>query len=265
VDNFCWPNIQYDPENNPDGKLKAAQLVRANWALRDYCLGFGIPLLSGKDSMYVDGNLEGSFGERHKVSGLETLQFTGTSVIEDMRRCVTMDAKMVGDYLYVLGLTRNELGGSEFYDLFGYTGLNVPQVRLEEVIPLYRALEEIIRSELVASVHGIYRGGLAVHLALVAMGGGFGLEVELARVPVEGAKSEEVILYSESAGRFIITVAPEDSIAFEQRLQGLPFACLGRVTDKEKLTVKGLEGKILFNVGLLQLKAAWKKPFGNLI
>jgi phosphoribosylformylglycinamidine synthase len=84
VDNFCWPNIQYDPESNPDGKLKAAQLVRANWALRDYCLGFGIPLLSGKDSMYVDGNLEGDFGERHKVSGLETLQFTGTSVIEDV-------------------------------------------------------------------------------------------------------------------------------------------------------------------------------------
>ena len=54
VDNFCWPNIQYHPESNPDGKLKAAQLVRANWALKDYCLGFGIPLLSGKDSMYVD-------------------------------------------------------------------------------------------------------------------------------------------------------------------------------------------------------------------
>jgi phosphoribosylformylglycinamidine synthase len=33
VDNFCWPNIQYHPESNPDGKLKAAQLVRANWAL----------------------------------------------------------------------------------------------------------------------------------------------------------------------------------------------------------------------------------------
>ena len=105
-------NFQYHPESNPDGKLKAAQLVRANWALRDYCLGFGIPLLSGKDSMYVDGNLEGYFGERHKVSGLETLQFTSTSVIEDVQRCVTMDAKMEGDLLYALGFTRNELAGS---------------------------------------------------------------------------------------------------------------------------------------------------------
>lgn len=264
VDNFCWPNIQYHPETNPDGKLKAAQLVRANWALRDYCLGFSIPLLSGKDSMYVDGNLEGDFGERHKVSGLETLQFTGTSVVEDVRRCVTMDVKAAGDFLYVIGLTRDELGGSEYYDLFGYTGLNVPQVRLEEVLPVYRALEEVISGELLASVHGIYRGGLGVHLALVAMAGGLGLEVELAKVPVEGIKHADSLLYSESAGRFIVTVAPEDTSEFEERFKGLPLGCIGRVTDKGKLTVRDLGGSVFFNVGLRQLKSAWKKPFGKL-
>ncbi|MCG6983369.1 MAG: phosphoribosylformylglycinamidine synthase, partial [Deltaproteobacteria bacterium] len=264
VDNFCWPNIQYDPESNPDGKLKAAQLVRANWALRDYCLGFGIPLLSGKDSMYVDGNLEGYFGERHKVSGLETLQFTGTSVIEDVQRCVTMDAKMEGDFLYALGLTRNELAGSEYYDVFGYTGLEVPQVRLEEVLPLYRALEESIRTDLVASVRGIYRGGLGVHLALVAMAGGLGLDVELAKVPAEEVRRDDTLLYSESAGRFIVTVTPKDRVHFEEKFKGLPCACFGRVTRGKKLRVRGLAGEVLFNIGLQQLKKAWKKAFANL-
>ena len=264
VDNFCWPNIQYHPESNPDGKLKAAQLVRANWALKDCCLDFGIPLLSGKDSMYVDGNLEGDFGERHKVSGLETLQFTGTSVIEDIQQCLTMDVKMAGDYLYVLGLTRNELGGSEYYDLFGYTGLNVPQVRVKEVLPLYKALEGAIRTELVASAHGIYRGGLGIHLAMVSMGGVLGLEVELAKVPAEGVERDDILLYSESAGRFIVTVAPEDRAEFEKRFKGLPYGCIGRVTEKQRLTARGLSGKVLFNVGVQQLKSAWKKPFGNL-
>lgn len=264
VDNFCWPNIQYHPESNPDGKLKAAQLVRANWALKDYCLGFGIPLLSGKDSMYVDGNLEGEFGERHKVSGLETLQFTGTSVIEDVQRCVTMDAKMAGDLIYVLGLTRNELAGSEYYDYFDYTGLNVPRVRLKEVIPLYKALEGAIRAELVASAHGIYRGGLGVHLALVAVAGELGLDVELAQVPSEEVKRDDLLLYSESAGRFIVTVAPEHKTDFEELFKDLACDCVGRVTAKQKLTVRGLGGKVLFRVGLQQLKSAWKKPFGNL-
>jgi phosphoribosylformylglycinamidine synthase len=264
VDNFCWPNIQYDPESNPDGKLKAAQLVRANWALRDYCLGFGIPLLSGKDSMYVDGNLEGDFGERHKVSGLETLQFTGTSVIEDVQRCLTMEPKVPGDYLYILGVTRNELAGSEYYDLYGYTGLNVPQVKLEEVLPLYQALEQSTRGEILASVHGIYRGGLGVHLALMAMAGGLGLEVELAEVPAEGVKRDDILLYSESVGRFIVTVAPEDRAEFEEKFKGLPCGCVGMVTENKKLTIRGLEGKVLLNVGLRQLKSAWKKPFGKL-
>ncbi|MGD8435428.1 MAG: AIR synthase-related protein, partial [Syntrophobacterales bacterium] len=264
VDNFCWPNIQYDPESNPDGKLKAAQLVRANWALRDYCLGFGIPLLSGKDSMYVDGNLEGDFGERHKVSGLETLQFTGTSVIEDVQRCLTMEPKVPGDYLYILGVTRNELAGSEYYDLYGYTGLNVPQVKLEEVLPLYQALEQSTRGEILASAHGIYRGGLGVHLALVAMAGGLGLKVELAEVPAEGVKRDDILMYSESAGRFIVTVAPEDRAEFEEKFKGLPCGCVGMVTENKKLTIRGLEGKVLLNVGLRQLKTAWKKPFSNL-
>jgi phosphoribosylformylglycinamidine synthase len=214
--------------------------------------------------MYVDGNLEGEFGERHKVSGLETLQFSGTSVIENVLRCVTMEAKVAGDFLYVLGLTRDEMAGSEYYDLLGYTGLNVPQVRLEEVLPLYQALEGAIRAELVASAHGIYRGGLGTHLALVAMAGGLGLEVELNEVPAVGVKREDILLYSESAGRFIVSVAPEDRVAFEDVFTDMPCTCIGRVVEKERLTVRGLSGQTLFSAGLRPLKSAWKKRFGDL-
>jgi len=265
VDNFCWPSIQYHRENNPDGKHKAAQLVRANWALEEYCRGFGIPLLSGKDSMYVDGNLEGEFGERHKVSAPETMQFTGTSVIGDIRRCVTMDAKIAGDLLYVLGLTRNELGGSEYYDALGYTGLNVPRVDMAEVIPLYQGLSAAVAAEKVASVHGVYRGGLGVHLALVAMAGGLGLEVDLGRMPAEGVERDDTLLYSESAGRFIVTIAPEDREAFNEYVKGLPCACVGRVVKAERLTIRGRGGESLLSVGLRRLRSAWKRPFGDLI
>ncbi|MBW2092131.1 MAG: phosphoribosylformylglycinamidine synthase subunit PurS, partial [Deltaproteobacteria bacterium] len=142
VDNFCWPNIQFDPHSNPDGKFKAAQLVRANWALSKACLAYAIPLLSGKDSMYVDGNLAGPYGERHKVSGLPTLQFTATSVIQDVMRCQTMDFKAPGDLIYVLGVTRDELGGSEYYDLFGYLGLNVPRTDFDANLSLYKAFSK---------------------------------------------------------------------------------------------------------------------------
>ncbi|PQP32976.1 phosphoribosylformylglycinamidine synthase, partial [Desulfobacteraceae bacterium SEEP-SAG10] len=156
VDNFCWPSIQFHPQDNPDGKFKAAQLVRSCQALRDICLSYEIPLLSGKDSMYVDGHLTGPYGETHKVSALETLQFSVTSVIDDIAKCVTMDSKMAGDLVYVLGITRNELGGSEYYEHLGYVGRNVPHVFPEKFADLYRALGHAVYKEQMASVHGIY-------------------------------------------------------------------------------------------------------------
>ncbi len=265
VDNFCWPDIQYDASKNPDGKFKAAQLVRSCRALRDMCLAYEIPLLSGKDSMYVDGNLAGPYGETHKVSALETLQFSTISVIEDLTRCVTMDAKLAGDLVYVLGNTRNELGASEYYEHLGYIGCNVPEVRSAEFLPVYRGLQRAIENRLVSSAHGIYRGGLAVHLAKVAMGGNLGLSIQLARLPMEHAGRNDILLFSESAGRFIVTLDPAHREAFEDHFKGLVCACIGSVSVTARVAVHGIEGEVIIDIALEDLKTAWKKPFGDLI
>jgi len=265
VDNFCWPNIQFHPQNNPDGKLKAAKLVRSCRALRDICLAYEIPLLSGKDSMYVDGHLQGDYGETHKVSALETLQFSATSIVKNIEKCITMDSKMAGDLVYILGVTRNELGGSEYYEHFGYVGLNVPKVDPKTFATLYKALAHAIDKELVASAHGIYRGGLGIHLALVAMGGNLGMEIDLGAVPTEQADRDDVVLFSESAGRFIITIDPENQQAFEEVFKALDFACIGTVTQKNRFVIKGIDGQMLVDVPLQDLKTFWKKPFGELV
>jgi len=265
VDNFCWPNIQYDPLQNPDGKFKAAQLVRSCRALRDLCLAYEIPLLSGKDSMYVDGNLAGRFGETHKVSALETLQFSAISVIDDINRCVSMDAKIPGDLLYIVGVTRNELGGSEYYDHLGYIGCNVPQVRPDELLPSYRKMMQAISHDLVASAHGIYRGGLAVHLAMVAMGGNLGLQVDLTRVPADQVGRDDLLLFSESAGRFIVTVNPDHRKAFEDIFEGGSCALVGKVTEHPRLDVQGLDQNPILDVAVDDLKSAWKATFGDLV
>jgi phosphoribosylformylglycinamidine synthase len=164
VDNFCWPSVEYHPQHNPDGKFKAAQLVRACLALKDMCRSYGIPLLSGKDSMYVDSLLPGAYGEMHRVSGLPTLWFTAVSVLADLRRALSLEWKRPGDLIYLVGETLPELGGSEFYELMGYVGLSVPKVNPDAFLAYYRLLEQAGQMELLASAHGLYRGGLAVHL-----------------------------------------------------------------------------------------------------
>ncbi|MEW5725270.1 MAG: AIR synthase-related protein, partial [Thermodesulfobacteriota bacterium] len=264
VDNFCWPNIQYDPVSNPDGRYKAAQLVRANWALRDACLAYGIPLLSGKDSMYVDGHLRGSHGERHKVSGLPTLQFTAVSVIDDVTRCRNMDFKDSGDLVYVLGTTRNELGGSELYDLFGYTGLNVPRTDFAANVRLYRALDQAYRERLPVSAKAVGRGGLGAALVLCGLAGGRGVFVDLERLPVAGEVNPLQRLFSESTGRLVVSVRPQDRPRFEELFAGLPFAQVGKVRADGVLYLRYGE-KQLTRLDLEDLRAAFKKPFGHLI
>ena len=262
VDNFCWPSVEYHPEHNPDGKYKAAQLVRACWALRDLCREYQIPLLSGKDSMYVDGLLPGAFGEMHRVSGLPTLFFTAVSMLPDLRRALTLDWKNPGDRVYLLGETRAELGGSEFYEMLGYVGLNVPEVRVQEFLPYYRLLEQAIREELLASCHGLYRGGLGVHLALAGLASGLGLEMDLNRVaPASPAYSA---LYSESAGRFLISVAPEHQGRVEKLFAGQPLSFLGTIRKDNSFKIT-CGGRPLIKTSLDQLQAAWQRRFGNLV
>lgn len=269
VDNFCWPNIQFDPDSNPDGNYKAAQLVRANCALRDMCLKYGIPLLSGKDSMYVDGHLSGTFGERHKVSGLPTMQFTATGIVPDVRKAQTLELKRAGDLVYIAGITRNELGGSAYYDFFGYVGLNVPKTFPEQLLGLYAAVERAISLELVASCHGIYRGGIGVHAALAAFGGRLGMTMDLARVPVDknasgsGADEHPIgirndrILFSESSGRFLITVPREHQAEFEKLFSGLPCSRVGEVIADPQLVITGTSGSELLRENIFSLRESW--------
>jgi phosphoribosylformylglycinamidine synthase subunit PurSL len=262
VDNFCWPSVEYDPVKNPDGKFKAAQLVRACYALRDLCLAYRIPLLSGKDSMYVDGLLPGAYGEMHRVSGLPTLFFTAVSLLPDLNRALTLEWKTPGDLIYLVGDTRPELGGSEFYEMLGYVGQSVPEVRPQEFLAYYRLVEQAGGEELLASNHGLYRGGLGVHLALASLAAGLGAALDLSWIAP--ATPAHAALYSESAGRFLLSVDPAHRGRFEELFKGQPCYLIGEVLQEPALKVSRL-GRTLLDAPLETLRTAWQRRFGDLI
>ena len=165
----------------------------------------------------------------------------------------------------MLGETRNELGGSEYYQMMEQVGINVPKVYPEEFLPRYMALHQAINSELVSSCHAVARGGLAVHLALTAMGGGLGITLQLPLIPSAPGLSDTQKLYSESCGRFVITVAPEQKTKFEKCFSGMKPAKVGVVTESPDFIITGENSDTLLKENIHRLKDSWKKPFGDLI
>src|SRR5262249_36961361 len=118
LDNFCWGNV-----NDP---AVLGSLVRAADACRDVALAYGTPFISGKDSL---NNEYRSADRRISIPG--TLLISAMGFVHGVRRCVTMDLKEPGNDLYVVGVTRDGLGGSHYHQVTGQTGGSVPRVDLE--------------------------------------------------------------------------------------------------------------------------------------
>lgn len=253
LDNFCWPDPVYHPIQNPDGKHKLAQLVRACQGLYDATVAFGTPLISGKDSMKNDYH-----GPDGKISVPPTLLVSAVARHPDVRKSVTMDVKAPGDLVYLVGRTHRELGGSQYARQLGWSGGRVPQVNLPEAREQYRALHRAIMAELVASCHDCSEGGLAVALAEMAFAGGYGLAVRLAEVPDTGERRPDEVLFGESASRLVVTVAPGDRRVFEDVMAGHAMALIGEVCEQPTLRIDGVDGRPVVQLALETLKAAWQ-------
>ena len=253
LDNFCWCD-PVQSEKTPDGHYKLAQLVRANKGLYDVCTAYGVPCISGKDSMKNDATIGGV-----KISIPPTLLYSVISRIEDVRLAVTMDAKRPGDLVYVLGITYPEMGASEYFQMMGFTGNRVPRVRFQDARKRYDALASAIRKGLVASCHDCSDGGVAVALAETAFSGGLGMIVDIDALPSEGVARRDHLLFSESQSRFVVTVPQRHQAAFEQEMEGTGFNLVGRVTQTPEFQMES-KGEILLRESIEDLKEAWQRP-----
>lgn len=209
VDNFCWCD-PVQSEKTPDGKYKLAQLVRACKALADCCLAYGLPCISGKDSMKNDYT-----GGGVKISIPPTVLFSVIGVMDDTRLAVSSDFKNAGDVLYIIGQTKNELAGSEIASELSLNATQVPEVNPSEALVAYRALYQAMQQRLVSACHDLSDGGFAVALAEMCLGGRIGAKIDLDHIPQSGGLSPLEILYSESTSRLLVSVRPENCGAFE--------------------------------------------------
>ncbi len=260
LDNFCWCSSE-EPE-------RLGQLKRAAKACYDIAVAYKTPFISGKDSMFNDFKGYDEHDRPVTISIPPTLLISSLGIVDDVERCVTLDAKAVGDLVFIAGMTRSELGGSEYCAYMGermrgkpLRGTKVPRVHPEEYLKLYQVVSRAIQEGLVASCTSVGAGGLALAVSRTALAGDLGLEVALSRIPVDAEKPirPDKILYSESQGRLLITARPESAGRLTSMFAGLPFACVGTVLQEKILSITTSGGTRYLCVPLEVLRQAYKK------
>ncbi|MBN1560544.1 phosphoribosylformylglycinamidine synthase subunit PurL, partial [candidate division KSB1 bacterium] len=247
LDNFCWGNL--DKPDRFGGLLRAAQ------ACYDMAKVFETPFISGKDSL----NNEYQTEDGDSIAIPPTLLISAISVMHDARRAVSMDLKNAGNLLYIVGLTKNEMGGSHYYLVNGWRSSAVPQVDPDAAVKIFIALSAAIADGLVRACHDCSEGGIATALAEMAFAGGLGAEISVTAIPKsDDAEREDVLLFSESNSRFVVEIRPDDKLSFEQALAAVPVAQIGRVTSDDRFKIFGARD-LLIDASIAGLKESWQK------
>jgi phosphoribosylformylglycinamidine synthase len=248
LDNFCWGDTR-KPE-------MLGALVEAAQACYDIAKVYETPFVSGKDSLYNEFEYEG------KVIAIpHTLLISAMGIVEDVKRSVSMDFKQTGALIYIVGETKNELGGSAYLDTKKFIGNSVPKVEPAKAKLLMEKLALASEKGLVKACHDCSEGGIGVAVAEMAFAGGLGAEIKIKAIPVADKISrDDFILFSESNSRFIVEVTPENKDKFEKTLKGVSFANIGIVNDTNQLEISGLNGKKIVSEKIGDLKEAWQKP-----
>ena len=249
LDNFSWGNCRKAETFGP--------LVRAAQACYDGAIAFDSPFISGKDSL----NNEFSCEDGTQISIPSTLLISAISIVDDVNKCVTMDAKKAGNLLFIVGETKNELGGSHYYKIHSQLGANVPRVDLETAPKIAAKIADAVTQGLAVSCHDCSEGGLAVALAEMAFAGGVGIEADLRGLPKgKDCSRVDTQLFSESNSRYIVEVEPENYDAFAKLMLNLPFGQIGKVTTEKKLIIKAEGGEAVIALDVDLLKQAWQEP-----
>jgi phosphoribosylformylglycinamidine synthase subunit PurL len=226
---------------SPEDPAVMWQFAEATRGLADGCLALGTPVTGGNVSLY---NQTGDTAI-HPTPVVAVL-----GVIDDVTRRTPMAFKDQGHLLYLLGETRDELGGSAWSQVVhDHLGGLPPAVDLGREILLGEILIAASRDGMVDAAHDLSDGGLVQAVAESCLRGGLG-----ARLVVPDGLDAFTFLFSESAGRAVVAVPRSEELRFTDMCgaRGLPATRIG-VVDGDVIDVQGE-----FTLPLAELRAAYE-------
>jgi phosphoribosylformylglycinamidine synthase II len=240
---------------NPEKPDRMGEFYECCHGLGHMASSLGVPFVSGNVSFYNESVV---FNE----SIPPTPTILGIGLCDDIRDCVTVDVKDVGNPLYLIGETKAELGGSEYCTLRRVDGGIVPRSNPEVLRSSIDALREAMKTGSIASCHDVSEGGLAVAVCEMVIGGDIGASLDIARVNPE--IRHDFALFSESNSRWVVEVRQGEARRFEELMntRGVFVRNLGETVDGKRLDIHDTKNKELVNLPLEEVRKAWLGTLG---
>ena len=235
---------------NPERPDIMWQFVEAVEGIAEACRALDVPITGGNVSLYNE--TDGKAIDPTPVIGV-------VGLIEDAARVTTRAFTRSGDAVVLLGDDRGELGGSEFLKtVHGLVAGDAPVIDLAREAALQHVVVAAIRDGLVRSAHDCSDGGLGVTIAECCFDtGGIGCDVDL------GSGDPAVALFSESASRIAVSVAPADEASLLARAAaaGVPARRIGTTgSDRLRISVNGVPA---IDVSVAEAERIWSTAIEN--
>jgi phosphoribosylformylglycinamidine synthase subunit PurL len=228
----------YDPE-------VYYQFVNAIKGMGEACVKFDTPVTGGNVSFYNQG-------PDGPVYPTPTIGMVG--LLDSADHKMTMDFKQEGDFIYLVGRSRNDINSSEYLHKLNAVEFSpAPHFDLEEEFLLQKAVAELIKQKLLQSAHDVSEGGLFVTLIESSFNRDLGFEVYAAYDEIRA----DAYWFGEAQSRVVVSVKKEKAEELETLLKNLdiPAAKLGVVTTG-KVNINGQDWG---NVN------EWKEKYDNAI
>lgn len=239
-------HLQFGDPNHPGVFWTFSEAVRG---LADYSKAIGLPCIGGKVSFYNEDEVT-----KRAIKPSPVIAVLG--LVEKEEHIRTMNFKEEGDYVAVVGETKGEMGGSEYYEyIHGIEGGAVPKADPRKDKRAMEAVREAIQRGSVVAVHDVSKGGLAIALSEMCISGNVGASIDGSSIPSNGLSVDE-LLFSEDHGRFVVEVKAEgmEGLLGVMREADVPCSIVGRVGgDHLTIVYEGEKAK----VPISELKEAW--------
>jgi len=222
--------------------------------LTDFAKYFKIPCVGGKVSFYNE-TPKGPIKPSPLIGVLGLIE----------KKPLRPRAISKNDLVLLMGDTKNELGGSEYFEyIHNFVGGRCPVVDFKTSKMNMNVVLELIEKNLIKVAHDCSKGGIAIAISELCMQNKIGCYIDLEKIPGEKL-SEDRSLFSESHSRYLLVIERKNLKKIQSFLErkAITYDVIGKFVGDQILFQKNSRPIIKLSVDMA--RQSWMKSLGELV